>query len=822
MFLAETDLPIETVIPEVRSALQDPGVAVLTAEPGAGKTTIVPLRLLDEPWAASGSILVLEPRRVAARSVARRMAQLCGESVGDTVGWRTRDDVKVSARTRVEVITEGILTRRLQNDPSLPGVAAVIFDEFHERSVHADLGLALTLEAREAIRPDLRLLIMSATIDAAAVADLVGQDGPSPVIECEGRTHPIDVRWRPRGKKDRLEPAVVAAVEEALEHPGDVLVFLPGMAEIRRSVDALASRLPHAVRPLYGALSAEEQDEALRGVSGSRRIVVSTDVAETSLTVDGIGSVVDSGLARRPRYDPATGLSKLVTIDNSRSSADQRAGRAGRLGPGVAIRLWSKMEHAARPRHEQPEILQIDLASVLLESLAWGVSSPNELRLLDHPKEASVTDAREVLEMLGAIDDGSLSADGRRMLRLPLHPRLAAMVSAVGDGPLGWPASVLAALMTERDVLRGRPSERPTDLWPRVQLVADEGFHHVDADGGAIRTVRRVARDVARRAGASESPISPDDLGRCLALAYPDRIAQKRAGQGGRFRMRNGMGAEVDKTDPMAHEAMLVIAEVSGDKRNVRIRRAAGIDPLDIELGFATDMDERTLFGWDDDRDDLVERVERRLGSLDFGTHERPAEPSERTTEALIDRIVDTGLDVLTWTDAARNLQQRVELVARERPELIEKTIDDTTLRKAAADVFGPYLVGATSRRDVEALDITSILRDRLGWNTVSSLDRLAPVSFSLPKGRTVAVDYTAESPRVSVRAQDAFGIETTPMIVDGSVPLTFELLSPANRPIQITSDLAAFWEGSWAEVRKDMVGRYPKHDWPEHPQSPS
>jgi ATP-dependent helicase HrpB len=395
------------------------------------------------------------------------------------------------------------------------------------------------------------------------------------------------------------------------------------------------------------------------------------------------------------------------------------------------------------------------------------------------------------------------------------------MVSAVGDGPLGWPASVLAALMTERDVLRGRPSERPTDLWPRVQLVSDQHAGDVDSDNGAVRNARRVARDIARRAGVAESAVAPDDLGRCLALAYPDRIAQKRAGQGGRFRLRNGMGAEVDKSDPMAHEDMLVIAEVSGDKRNVRIRRAAGIDPLDIELGFASDMDERTFFGWDNTRDDLVERVERRLGSLDFGTHERPAEPSERTTEALIERITGTDLGVLSWTDAARNLQRRVALVREHRSELVETAIDDSILRSSAAEIFGPYLISATSRRDLEALDLVSILRDRLGWRAVKEVDRLAPTSYTLPRGRAAAIDYMAASPRISVRAQDAYGIANTPTLVDGAVPLTFELLSPANRPIQITSDLAAFWKGSWAEVRKDMAGRYPKHDWPERPQAP-
>lgn len=826
--IPDTGLPIEDVVPAVRDAMAGPGVGVLTAEPGAGKTTVVPLRLLNQPWLGDDQrILVLEPRRVAARAVARRMAVLLGEPVGATVGWRTRDDNKVSDRTRIEVVTEGILTRRIQRDPSLPGVAAVLFDEFHERSIHADLGLALALEVRDAIRDDLRILVMSATIDAEAVAALVGSpEDPAPVIDCEGRTHPIDIQWRPMVKRDRLEQSVVAGTKQALSNPGDVLVFLPGIGEIRRTVDQLRhASLPGDVEthPLYGALSAEEQDAALRAVPGRRRVVVATDVAETSLTVDGIGSVVDAGLARRPRYDPATGLSKLVTIPNSKASADQRAGRAGRLGPGVAIRLWSKMEHAARPRHEQPEITQIDLAPLVLESLAWGVPDPTELRLLDRPKDAAVDEARDVLSMLGAIDDrGRITDDGRRMLAIPVHPRLAAMVTGVGDGPLAWPASILASLLTERDVIGGRPSERPVDLWPRVQLVADRDHRSPGADGNAVQTVRRRARELLRRAGGSEGQVHPADLGRSLALAYPDRIAQKRRGQGGRFRLRNGMGGEVDRADPMAHEDMLVVAELSGSKRNVRIAKAAAIDAIDVELGYASEMSERTFFGWDDGKDDLTVRVERRLGSLDFGTHEQPVEASDEVTEALIDRIVVTKLSVLNWTDSSRNLQARADLVAQHQPEsLAGPPLDDAALLAEAADIFGPYLDRATGRADLEALDLLSILKTRLGWDATVALDRMAPIVFKLPGGREATIDYLAESPRVSVRAQDAYGITSTPTLVGGALPLTFELLSPANRPIQITSDLASFWAGSWAEVRKDMAGRYPKHNWPVDPTEP-
>ena len=820
MGVRDSGLPIEDVIDDVRQALRDVGTAVLTAEPGAGKTTVVPLRLLDEPW-ATGRILVLEPRRVAARAVARRMAQMLGESVGDTVGWRTRDDRRVGPNTRIEVVTEGILTRRLQSDASLPGVSAVLFDEFHERSVHADLGLALTLDARDTICPDLRLLVMSATIDAAAVASLIGEDPktPAPVVSCPGRTHPIDVRWRPRKGRDKLELSVATVVEEALTEPGDVLVFLPGVGEIRRATAEIARRTDAAVLPRYGALPAEEQDSALRSLPSQRRVVVSTDVAETSLTVDGIGSVVDAGLQRRPQYDPSSGLSKLVTVSHSKASADQRAGRAGRLGPGVAFRLWSKMEHASRQAHESAEITRIDLASVLLETLAWGMASPADLRLLDQPSTGAVEEAFDVLELLGAVDEQrTLTSDGRAMLKLPLHPRLAAMVAAVGDGPLGWPAAALASLLEERDVLTGRPSERPIDLWTRVRLVVDESFRAPHTDVAALRSVRRRARDLLGRTGAHESPVSIDDIGRALSLAYPDRIAQKRAGQGGRFRMANGMGAECAKTDALAHEEMLVIAEVSGDKRRPQIRLAAGIDALDVELGFAADMTERTFFGWDDDRNDLAVRVERRLGSLDFGTHVARVEPSPEATAALVDRIVETDLDALTWTGAARQFQARVALIAQHRPDAVEARLDDTQLTADAQDIFGGFLHGAVSRKAIEAINVLDVLRSQLSWDEQQLVERLTPTSFTFARGRERTIDYTAETLKVTVRAQDAFGTAQTPTVVDGAVPIAVELLSPADRPIQITSDLAGFWTGSWASVRKDMAGRYPKHDWPEDP----
>lgn len=816
----KTDLPVEEAIPELRSLLQAEQRGILVAEPGAGKSTLAPLRLLDSPWLADQRILVLEPRRVAARSVAGRMAELLDVKVGDVVGYRTRDDSKVSAATRIEVVTEGILNRRLQTDPELSGIGLVIFDEFHERSIHADMGLAFTLDVADTIRDDLRILVMSATIDASKVADLLGRNRPAPIVDCPGRTYPVDVRWRPRKKRQRIEDATVAAVDMALKEEGDVLVFLPGVGEIRRVVDSLSRSRPDIVAlPLYGALDASAQDEALRYNPMSRRVIVATDVAETSLTVEGVGVVIDAGVARRPRFDPTTGLNKLVTVEHSQASAEQRSGRAGRLGPGVAFRLWSKSEHAARRRHEQPEIVHIDLASVMLEAAAWGATSLADIKLLDLPSEKAQREASAVLSMLGALDEsGRVTPTGREMLHLPLPPRLAAMVAASGDGPMGWTACLLAALLSERDVIGGRPVERPADLWTRVELVESSSKHFPGADNRAIRTVRSRAKNIARRVGAKQRSVHPSDLGRTLSLAYPDRIAQNRGGKGGRFRVRTGLGAQVSQTDPLALEPMIVIAELSGEKRNPQIRRAAGIDHIDVELGFHTEITERRFFGWDDSRNDISQRVERRLGSLDFGTVDEPVTSSTETVGALIEQLRVKKLSLLNWTKKARTFQARVGFVNANCAEEGIVDLSDEALVRDAERVFSPWLTSAVGRKDLEQLNLVQIFESELGWDAAQLLSRLAPVSYKLPSGRDVPIDYSTSSPQVSVRVQELFGVSESPALAGGRVALTFELLSPARRPVQKTADLEGFWSGSWVDVRKDMLGRYPKHDWPEHP----
>jgi ATP-dependent helicase HrpB len=574
-------LPVEDVLPELRAALAEPGSsAVLTADPGAGKTTVVPLRLLEEPWAAPGGrIVVLEPRRVATRAAARRMAALLGggEQVGGTVGYRTRDDARVSAATRIEVVTEGVLTRRLQHDPSLPGVTLVVFDELHERSLHADLGLALALDARRRVRPDLRVLAMSATLDVDRVAAVVG----GAVVRSEGRSHPVEVRWLPRAKHDRLEDAVAAAIRRALrEEPhGGVLAFLPGAGEIHRVARLLEADAGIDVRLLYGALPADAQDAALApppAGAAERRVVLATDIAETSLTVEGIRVVVDSGLARVPRFDPATGMTRLRTVGVSKASAEQRAGRAGRTAPGAAYRLWSKLEQAARPPHREPEIAHVDLAGLVLELAAWGTADPAGFAFLDQPPRRAVEDARRLLTMLGALDDaGELTDAGRAMVDLPLHPRLAHMVAASAaslDGPV---ACALAALLEERDVLRSSGGgDAPADLALRVALLLDGSD-----DRREVRTARTRATEIAQRAGVGASmPILAERAGHVLALAYPDRIAESRSRTGstpGRFRLANGTDAWLPPSDPLATAPALVVAETDGRKANPRIRLAA-------------------------------------------------------------------------------------------------------------------------------------------------------------------------------------------------------------------------------------------------------
>lgn len=840
-----TDLPVEGCLPDVRAALAGPGHAVLQAPPGAGKTTIVPLRLLDEPWLDGGRIVVLEPRRLAARAAARRMADLLGENVGETVGYRTRDERHVGPATRIEVVTEGILTRRLQRDASLPGVGLVVFDEIHERNLQADLALALTLDVRLILRPDLRILAMSATLDTDRVAALIGGpsgDGtPAPVVASAGRSYPIDIRWRPSGPRDRPAESAAAAVLHALRtDPGDVLVFLAGAADIRRVGSLLAAGVPSDVdvRPLFGALSRADQDAALApSPAGRRRIVLSTDIAETSLTVEGVGVVIDSGQVRSPRFDARSGLTRLQTGSNSRASADQRSGRAGRTGPGIAYRLWSPAEHAGRSAFAPPEIATVDLTGLALELAVWGTAAA-DLAFLDPPPPRALNEAHHLLIELGALNsDLRVTAAGRLMAELPVHPRLAHMITVATTWGLGATACALAALIEERDVLRGRPDELSADITERVRLIVDPTATHSASDRAALQLVRRRATELRRRVKLTERHDRVDDLTACgpvLALAYPDRLAQAR-GQG-QFRLRHGTGAWLPTGDALTGEAFLVVAELgsagrppvgtsSGSHRrgdqvgqpDQRIRLAAALDRADVERAAGDSIDDVSTLWWEPVRDDLRVRTERRFGALVLATSEGPASAGDDTISALIDRVRFTGLAILHWTPNARSLQSRAgfahQALGSGWPDL-----SDRALLATLDEWLAPYLMQATRRVDLERLDLTRLLRDQVGHRRLAELDRIVPTTLTLATGRTLPIDYSGDDPTTSARVQDLFGTTTHPTVALGRVPVVVHLLSPAGRPVQVTADLPGFWSGSWSEVRKEMAGRYPKHEWPADP----
>ena len=799
MLTPSTDLPIEAVVDDLANSFRSGQRAVLVAPPGSGKTTIVPLRLLEQ-LGMSGKIVVLEPRRLATRAAARRMAFLIGEEVGITVGYVTRDDRKTSDATRIEVVTEGVLTRRLQRDPALPGTSMVVFDEFHERNLQTDVGLALTLDSIGSRRADLKLLVMSATLDAQRVADLID----APVVTGSGRMHPVEMRWSPMSRTGRLDQHVASVVRQAMGEPGDMLVFLPGMAEIDR-VARLLEGVDAEVHRLHGSLSIQAQDAALFP-STRRKVVLSTDIAETSLTVEGVRIVIDSGQARAPRFDPHTGMTRLRTVPISKSSAEQRAGRAGRTEPGVSYRLWSLIEHGTRRPHSEPEMTQVDLAGLALELTAWGKSDPSQLSFLDQPPARTFREGLELLSSLGAIDEGGdLTETGRRMLDLPLHPRLARMVVDADPGDR-WLACVLAAVVDERDPFRSRPGESPpADLSLRVEAVS--GTHNEWADRRAVDRLRVRASDLARRVGAdrknpSGRTTASERSGAVLALAYPDRLAIRR-GSPGRFQLRTGTTAFLAPTDSIAGEGFLIAADLDGKRKDAHIRLAAAIDADDVALMFSTEVETRVSLQWSGDR--VISRTERRLGGLALDVSERPADPGPDVAKLLAARIRKLGFQSLDSEGSVRSWLDRAEFAAGPKPE---DDFSERALLDGLEDWLGPQLNNSISLDD---LDPIKALRAR-----ATGRARQPPGQVELGNGRRVKVSYPDGVPRIAVRAQDLYGIDRHPEI--GGVPLVVEVLSPANRPVQITSDLPGFWKGSWAQVRKEMMARYPKHDWPVDP----
>ena len=813
--LAEGGLPIEDALPTLREALARVGAAVLQAPPGAGKTTRAPIALLDEPWLAGRRILMLEPRRVAARAAAARMADVLGEHPGGRVGYRIRHEARVGALTKVEVLTEGILARMLQHDPALEDVGLVIFDEFHERSLHADLGLALTLQSRAILRGDLRVLVMSATLDGVPVAALLGQ---APTITSEGRQHSVATRYLPPRRGLKTEAAVASAVRTALaEEEGDVLAFLPGAAEIRRTV-ALLGSVAAEILPLHGTLSPGDQQRALQPASsGRRKVVLATSIAETSLTIDGVRIVVDSGWSRVPRYSPRTGMTKLVTVRVSRASADQRRGRAGRQAPGVCYRLWSAAEDAMLVERNSPEILEADLAPLALDLAAAGVIDPGELAWLDPPPPAALGAAVELLRQLGALDaTGRPTPHGRRMTRFALHPRLSHMVlrgRALGAGGL---ACELAALLAERDVLGRSEAGTDPDIDLRLELLRGT-TQRAGIDADALRRVRTEVRACRERlAGPAESGRGAGGPRRLRALANPHRRAPRRPGPGGRFLLRGSSGAVVESS-PLAEEPFLVAAELDGRSPESRVRLAARLTREELDEHFATDVVEEDEIFWDRASRSVVARRRRRLGAITLEEHALQRPDPEAVKAAFLEGVGREGVGELPWTDADRQLRARLAFLHR-----LDASWPSSSDESLAADVpswLGRRVAGLRRWEDVGRIDLGRALLDRLSWAQRSLLDEWAPATLVVPSGSRVSIDYTdPTSPVLAVRLQELFGLRETPVVGRGRVPLTLHLLSPARRPVQVTRDLAGFWRTTYFDVRKDLKGRYPKHHWPDDP----
>jgi len=797
-----SDLPVAEALPALRAALAAGRNAVLIAPPGAGKTTLVPPALVGEDWVAGRRIVMLEPRRLAARAAATRMAALSGGQVGGVFGYRTRLDSAVSAATRVEVVTEGLLVRRLQSDPGLDGVAAVIFDEVHERALEADLALALCLDLQRQLRPELRLLAMSATVDGARLAGLLDAG----VIESLGRAHPVTVSHVARDIQDLrdLPEALARAIRTALSaHPGDVLAFLPGMAEIRRAEAALAG-CGALVLPLHGDLPPAAQDLALRPADG-RRVVLATSIAETSLTVPGVRIVVDGGYRRAPVLDAATGLTRLTTQRISRAAADQRAGRAGRESPGVAIRLWTTALHRGLPAYDRPEILVAELSGLCLDCASWG-TKPADLPFPDPPPPAALAAGATLLTDLGALDDqGRLTDLGRRMARLGAHPRLAAMMLAAETAEEAGVACDIAAILEERDPLRA--ADATADIGLRLHAL--EGG--TAADRGAVSRINRAAQQYRRRLGVGHDHAEVD-AGRLIAAGFPDRIAQRR-GEPGSFRLSGGGGAKLPLADPLARAPLLAVASLEM-KAGARIRLAAPLDPANLPAVLAARVTETVDSGLDPVTGSVLARRRRRLGALVLEDRTIAADPAD-TAEALASAL---DIDRLPWSEAARQLQARAALLRSIDPELPD--LSDAALAADRAWLT-PHLHGFSRLADAEKLDLHAILRGLLDWAQSSRLDRDLPAALTLPGG-LAKVDYTQPVPLAEARAHMFYGLTETPKLAGGRIELRLALLSPAGRPVAITADLAAFWRGGWTDVRKDMRGRYPKHHWPDDPATAS
>ena len=809
-------LPINNIIPDLLNTLESQTTILLQAPPGAGKTTRVPLALMDAPWREDRKILMLEPRRLAARSAARYMAGQMGEKPGQTVGYRTRLDTRVTPATVIEVVTEGILTRLIQNDPALEDYAVVIFDEFHERSLQADLGLALVREARQALREDLRVIVMSATLDTAPIARLLGD---VPVLSSEGRAFPVDVAYRPIPRNGRIEQQVVSVIHEALaDQSGSLLVFLPGAGEIRRVERQLQSQTGNGVivAPLYGNLKSEEQDRAIAPApEGYRKVVLATAIAESSLTIEGVRVVIDSGQQRRAVFDANSGMTRLMTGWVSKASAEQRKGRAGRIEQGVCYRLWSESAQFGLAEFTPPEIQEADLAPLVLELAQWGARSPEQLDWIDPPPAAHWQQAVALLQwldMLGA--DGTITDHGKTARDMGIHPRLAHMILRGRDIGHGYLAAELAALLEERD-LAGRSVG--ADMQERVRILRGSGSRQ----GVDTARVRSIAKSVSRLAAGLERPQampSEDEVGRILAQAYPDRIARKRRGEAPRYQLSNGRGAALRSDDRLARYEWLVAAELDGKAREATIYLAAPVAPAVLEQDLSGHIEEYEEAIWDERRGTVVARRVRKLGRLELEETALPAPSPELVQQGLLAAVRKKGFGSLPWTPAAEQWLARVALLAERFPGEWP-TVSERWLADNLETWLGPFLAGMTRWRDLDKLNLSQALASLLDYSQQQALDDLVPSRLTIPTGQSVLLDYTAENgPVLAAKLQALFGWTRTPTVAGGQVPVVIHLLSPAQRPLAVTADLASFWQNAYPEVRKDMRGRYPKHPWPEDP----
>lgn len=829
--LPRVGLPIDDALPALLQALSNSANAVLVAPPGAGKTTRVPLALLTAAWLGSRRVVMLEPRRLAARAAAHFMARTLGQQVGDMVGYRVRGDTRISNSTRIEVVTEGVLTRLLSDDAALEQYGAVLFDEFHERSLHADIGLALTLETQLHLRPDLRVLVMSATLESEKVAHVLRvNDTPAPIVRSEGRMFPVATEYRAPRAGERLDATVARAIRESLANTeGDILAFLPGMSEQRRVEERLrgddaivAARA--TVHVLHGSLPLAEQDAAIAEAPvGTRKVVLATSIAETSLTIEGVRVVVDSGMSRVPRYDARAGLTRLATVRVSRASADQRRGRAGRVAAGVCYRLWHEAEdHALVPR-THPEILDAELSSLALELANAGVIDATSLRWLDEPPAGALAQARELLVLLGAIDrDGRLAEHGRAMAALPLAPRLAHLLMVAtqrGQRQLG---AEIVALLEERDVLRSEGAPAPADMRLRVEALRrahdmqnDYSLQGARIDRDAVRRVRELVAQFMRTGAPSADDIAY--TGQLLALAFPDRVAQRRAGSAPRFLLRAGTGAVLPPGDALANEPWLAIAELEGSPPEYRVARAAAMTLIEVEEDFGAQMVTVPVVSWHEASDSVRARRRTTLGALVLEDSAVANADPVLVREAFVHEIRRRGIDALPWSAGGTRVRERLacaHVTDREWPDVSAGALDATL-----EDWLTPHLDGLRKWADLARIDWGEALLSRLPWAQRALMDQLVPTHMEVPSGSRIAIDYSnAELPVLAVKLQEVFGWTATPTVCNGRVTLTLHLLSPAQRPVQVTRDLAGFWRTSYFDVRKDMRGRYPRHPWPEDP----